>query len=93
MEFLVKIDIALPPGMDTEAEAALRSAERSRAEELAEAGVLQRLWRVPGAWANWGLWSADDEAGLTAALDSLPLRPYMTVAINVLEPHPSDPGP
>lgn len=51
-----------------------------------------RLWRVPGEWANWGLWNVVDEAALTEALSSLPLHPFMEIEVLPLDPHPSDPG-
>ncbi|WP_214106816.1 muconolactone Delta-isomerase family protein [Acrocarpospora catenulata] len=70
---------------------ALRAEEAVRARALAESGVLRRLWRIPGQWANWGLWMAYDEAELQAVLDSLPLRPYMHIDINALDSHPNDP--
>lgn len=92
MEFLVRIALAVPeevPAADVED---LRRREATRAAELAAAGELVRLWRVPGEWANWGLWNAADEAALTETLASLPLRPYMEVELVALEPHPSDPA-
>ena len=92
MEFLVRISIATPEAMPTAEIDDLRRQEALRATELATAGLLVRLWRVPGEWANWGLWSVVDEAALTEALDSLPLRPFMEIEVLSLDPHPSDPG-
>ncbi|MGH3217642.1 MAG: muconolactone Delta-isomerase [Streptosporangiaceae bacterium] len=92
MEFLVHIIIEPPDSLEPDALRRLREAEAARAAELAGSGVLLRLWREPGRWANWGLWAARDEADLDAALGSLPLRPYMGVTVHPLEAHPSDPN-
>jgi len=89
-EFLVHIVIDaadVPP----ERLHVLREQEAERAAELAIAGHLKRLWRVPGRWANIGLWTAPSEADVWKLLDTLPLRPYMTIDIEILRPHPSDP--
>lgn len=91
LEYLVQIDInagdADPVLVDE-----LRRMEAQRARELAAAGNLVRLWRIQGRWANVGIWRASHDAELRNLLDSLPLRPYMTIAHQALEPHPSDPG-
>ncbi|WUI02672.1 muconolactone Delta-isomerase family protein [Spirillospora sp. NBC_00431] len=92
MEFLVNIEIALPDGLDPHQVDRLRAAERQRAAELAQAGVLVRLWRVPGRWANWGLWRTRGEPDLQRALTSLPMYQYMSVQIHPLHPHPNDPA-
>lgn len=91
MEFLVHIVIQPPDFLEATALGRLREAEAARASELANSGVLLRLWREPGRWANWGLWAARNEADLEAALGSLPLRPYMGVTVHPLEAHPNDP--
>ncbi|MFF2655558.1 muconolactone Delta-isomerase [Streptomyces sp. NPDC058045] len=91
MDFLVNVRIAVPPEVDDETVDLLRQAERRRAAELARRGFLVRLWRVPGAWENWGLWRAATEADLHHQLASLPLHPYMTIDVHPLEPHPNDP--
>lgn len=91
MQFLVYVDIVAPEGQGEPGLGALRAAESVRAGELAEAGRLLRLWRVPGRWANWGLWDATDEEALHALLDGLPLRRYMSVEVHPLMEHPNDP--
>ena len=40
-----------------------------------------------------GIWRAADEAELhEKVLDTLPLRPWMTLTVTPLESHPNDPG-
>jgi muconolactone D-isomerase len=90
MEFLVHMEVT---GIETapEPEAALREREAIRARELANAGMLLRLWRVPGRRENWGIWSAEDADQLHEALVSLPLFRYLNIDVHPLATHPNDP--
>lgn len=90
MEFLVKMTVGLPaPGPETDR---LREEEARRAAELARAGTLVRLWRIPGSTANWGLWRAPDATALHEALMSLPLAAYSSFDVRALAQHPNDPA-
>ena len=91
-EFLVHVEIDVPTSVQPEEVADLRAREREVAALLAGRGNLVRLWRVPGKWANWGLWRAADESELDTLLSRLPLRRYMTLDVHPTEPHPSDPA-
>ena len=91
MEFLVHIEVRYSPEADQEKRARLGEAERARAAELAELGIIKRLWRVPGRWANYGLWAAPDANALHEAISSLPLFPWLDVEVTPLAEHPSDP--
>ena len=88
MEFLVEIEVRLPVELDAENRAALQAAEQARGRALAESGVLRAIWRVPGRLANRAIWSAADATALHEALTSLPLWPYMDVAVTPLGRHP-----
>ncbi len=90
MEFLVHMVVARIEG-GSEAEEQLREQEAARGRELANNGILLRLWRVPGRRENWGLWKADDCDQLHNALTSLPLFPYLTITVHSLCSHPNDP--
>jgi muconolactone D-isomerase len=90
MEFLVHMEVTGIEG-GPEAEIALREQEAIRARELADAGILLRLWRVPGRQENWGIWSAKDTDQLHQALLSLPLSPYLKTTVYPLASHPNDP--
>ena len=92
MEFLVEIDIRWPVDGDEARRRELVEAERRRSGELAEAGLLVRLWRIPGRWANVGLWHARDATELHEALSSLPRFPWMRISVRPMAAHPSDPG-
>jgi muconolactone D-isomerase len=91
MEFLVRIELVAPPGIDAEELANLRTREAQRARELAAEGNIVRLWRSESTWGNWGLWSCESQETLLRLLESLPLRPFMTIDIHDLGQHPSDP--
>jgi len=91
MEFLVNIEIEWPPDADPARKDEFFAAELERGQELARAGVMKRLWRVPGRWANWGLWEAPDATALHEAISSLPLWPWMSVQVHSLAEHANDP--
>jgi muconolactone D-isomerase len=92
-EFLVEITVLWPPDGDRARRDELIAAESRRAGELADAGIIKRLWRIPGRWANVGLWCAPDASALHAAISSLPFFPWLEVTVRPLAAHPSDPGP
>ncbi len=91
MEFLVNVEVNWPPDGDSEKLAELTAAERARAAELVAEGTIRRLWRIPGRRANWGLWEAADATALHRAISSLPLFPWLSVEVEALAAHPSDP--
>ncbi|MBA2810945.1 MULTISPECIES: muconolactone Delta-isomerase family protein [Streptomyces] len=90
MEFLVRAENLLPHGTPDEVRDQLRRDERARAMELRAAGVLKRLWRVPGRNATVGLYEADDPAALHDALVSLPMWKWMDVSVEALATHPQE---
>ncbi|MDQ3543590.1 MAG: muconolactone Delta-isomerase family protein, partial [Actinomycetota bacterium] len=60
MDFLVHIEVRWPPHGDSDVRDQLVEAEAARAVELADLGIIKRLWRIPGRRANYGLWAAED---------------------------------
>lgn len=92
MEFLVAIEVHWPPSLDETRKAELAAAEAARARELVRDGSIIRLWRIPGRWANVGIWGAPDATRLHEAISSLPLYPWLDVKVTALAEHPSDPG-
>jgi muconolactone D-isomerase len=88
LDFLVEIDVRLPPDLSDERRTALAEAELARGKALAESGFLRAIWRIPGRLANCGIWTAPDASALHGALVSLPLWPYMDVAVTPLACHP-----
>lgn len=90
MEFLVHMEVRDLP--DGEERKRLLELESQRARELAAAGILRRLWRIPGRRANWGIWIVSSIDELHEALSSLPLFPYMSITVHPLAKHPNDPN-
>lgn len=92
MEFLVHVQVTIPPGLLSPEEVEeLYARETERGRELADAGVIKRLWRVPGRRANWGLWEAADATELHKIYSSLPIFPYVDGEVIPTAAHPSDP--
>lgn len=88
MEFLVQIHVRLPGDMDPDRRGDLLAAELERGLELRADGVIQRIWRVPGALRNVGIWSAPDAGALHAAIASLPCFPWLEADVTPLAQHP-----
>ena len=90
MEFLVRTENLPPPDTPEETRNQLRKAERERAQQLREAGILKRLWRVPGRDAAIGLYEADDPTALHDAVSSLPMWKSMDVSVEALAARPQE---
>ncbi len=87
MEFLVAIQAKLPESMPEEERANLLARERLRAFELRKAGTVQRMWRIPGRFANVGVWVAADATELHTQIASLPLFRWLDVEVTALARH------
>lgn len=92
MEFLVEIQVNWPASNQEADKTALVVAEGERGRELARQGSIVRLWRIPGRWANVGIWEAPDATALHEAVSSLPSYPWLDVKVTPLAKHPTDPG-
>jgi muconolactone D-isomerase len=92
VEFLVDIQTHLPADLEPGRRADLLAAERERGTALRAEGVIQRIWRVPGATRNVGVWRAPDATVLHDAIASLPLFASMTVNVTPLALHPLERG-
>ena len=88
MQFLVKLEYALPYEMEAAAQEELLRSESTRGGELAENGSLLAIWRIPGGRANYGIWEARDATKLHDLVSSLPLWPYATIVVTTLARHP-----
>ena len=92
MEYLVNMTTHVPDGTPDQAVDDVRAREAAHSRELAAAGHLLRLWRLPGRSRALGLWNAGNPAEMQAILKSLPMDPWMTVETTPLSRHPSDPA-
>lgn len=86
------IEVRLPDRLDDDARAQLLAAELARGRELKRNGVIQSIWRVPGAQRNVGIWRTEDADALHEAICSLPLYPWMSTQVTALAGHPLDHG-
>src|SRR6266480_2342167 len=69
--------------------------EGTRVAELATQGRALRVWKpLPddGRSRAIGLYRAADDTELETILASLPLRPWMEIAVTALAEHPNDPA-
>jgi muconolactone D-isomerase len=88
MEFLVQIQVTLPPELSSARRRELMEREQVRGRELKNEGVIWRIWRIPGRTANVGIWVAADATALHDALSSLPMFPYIDARVTPLATHP-----
>lgn len=94
MEFLVQFDLAIPPGTPAAEVTDGERAEASAAAQLANAGHLMRLWKLPGGPAEAkaiGVYRADSQPQLDGLLRALPLYEWLKITVTPLAPHPNDP--
>jgi muconolactone D-isomerase len=87
LEFLVEIEVSVPPELGAERRQELTEAEVQRGRELKERGTIVRMWRVPGRTANVGIWEAADPTLLHEAITSLPMFPYLRATVTPLAVH------
>ena len=85
----VRMDVRVLHDMDPAAFDRLKAEEKSRAQELQRAGKWMHLWRVAGQYANISVLDASDHDELHAMLSTLPLFPFMDIAVTPLARHPS----
>ena len=88
MEFLVQIQVTLPPELSSASRQELMGREQVRGRELMNEGVIRRIWRIPGRTANVGIWDAANPTALHEALSSLPMFPYIDAKVTPLATHP-----
>jgi muconolactone D-isomerase len=87
VEFLVQIEVSVPSGLPAEARSQLMEEEMRRGWELKEAGLIRRMWRIPGQTSNVGIWEAADPTELHEAISSLPMFPYLKAHVTPLAIH------
>ncbi len=91
MEFLARLEQHIPPDIDPDLLAEVKAAEYARGRELAEAGTMRRIWRIPGRRAVYALYRVEGPDELHEVLSSLPLFPWMDIEVTALGTHALDP--
>jgi muconolactone D-isomerase len=89
MLFQVEMTVRLPHGLDPDTADELKRTERARAQELQRAGTWRHLWRVAGQYRNVSIFDVGSTGELHELLSTLPLFPFMEVAVTALCRHPS----
>lgn len=88
----MQIRVRLPGDLPAARREELLAAELRRGRELRAAGVIDRIWRVPGGLRNAGIWRAPDATALHEAIASLPLYPWLDADVVPLAIHPVEEG-
>jgi len=89
MLFHVEMNVNLPHAMPEEEVSALKRTERERAQALQHEGKWRHLWRIAGRYANVSIFDVSGPQELHDILSTLPLFPFMEVAVTALCRHPS----
>ncbi len=89
MLFHVRMEVRLPHDMPAEQANEIRSREKALAQEIQRRGKWPHLWRIAGRYANISIFDVADADELHALLSSLPLFPFMDIAVTPLARHPS----
>lgn len=89
MLFQVRMDVRIPHDLDPIRADELKRVERERAHELQKQGVWRHLWRIAGQYSNVSIFDVDTVQQLHDIVSTLPLFPFMDIAVTPLCRHPS----
>ena len=89
MLYHVRMDVRPPHGIDPALFDGLKAEEKARAQELQRSGKWVHLWRIAGQYSNFSVFDVEGHDELHALLSTLPLFPFMEVAVTPLARHPS----
>ena len=89
MLYHVRMDVRPPHGIDPAMFDRLKAEEKARAEALQREGKWVHLWRIAGQYANISVFDVGSHDELHAILSTLPLFPFMEIAVTPLARHPS----
>jgi muconolactone D-isomerase len=86
------MDVRPPHGIDPAEFERLKAKEKTCAQDLQRQGRWVHLWRIAGHYSNVSVFDVADHDELHAIISSLPLFPFMDVAVTPLARHPSAVG-
>lgn len=89
MLFHVRMDVRLPADFDPVRADELKRLERERAQVLQREGKWRHLWRIAGQYSNISIFDVDTLDELHDLVSTLPLFPFMQIAVAPLCRHPS----
>lgn len=87
MEFLAEVHVNLPSSLRGEELDDLRTRERARGKELWRAGVIKRIWRIPGKKHVLAVYEAEDATALQEIFETFPMYQYMDIDVRPLAEH------
>jgi muconolactone D-isomerase len=89
MLFHVRMDVHIPPDLDQIRADELKRVERERAHTLQKQGKWRHLWRIAGQYSNISIFDVETVQELHDIVSTLPLFPFMEIAVTPLCRHPS----
>ena len=89
MLYHVRMDVRPPHDIDPTKFEQLKAEEKARAQELQRSGTWVHLWRIAGQYSNISVFDVESHDALHAILSTLPLFPFMEIAVAPLARHPS----
>jgi muconolactone D-isomerase len=89
MLFHVRMDVDIPLNPSEELVSRLKADEKERFQQLQRTGKWRHIWRVVGHYANISIFDVESTMELHELLITLPLFPYMRLAVTPLCRHPS----
>ena len=89
MLYHVRMDVRPPHGIDPTEFERLKTDEKARAQELQRSGTWVHLWRIAGQYSNISVFDVESHDALHSILSTLPLFPFMEIAVTPLARHPS----
>jgi len=87
MEFLAEVHVNLPGSLQGEELEDLRTRERARGKELWRAGVIKRIWKIPGKKDVLAVYEAADATALQETFETFPMYPYLDIDVYPLAGH------
>ncbi|MDF0544663.1 MULTISPECIES: muconolactone Delta-isomerase [Sphingobium] len=89
MLFHVRMDVRIPYDLDPAKAEELKRVEKARSQELQQQGKWRHIWRVAGQYSNISIFDVADGQELHDLVSTLPLFPFMEIAVTPLCRHPS----
>ena len=89
MLYHVRMDVHPPQGGDPAAFERIKAEEKAYSQDLQRRGKWVHLWRIAGQYANVSVFDVGGHDELHALLSTLPLFPFMEIAVTPLARHPS----
>lgn len=89
MLFHVRMDVRIPHDLDPIRVDELKRVEKERAQALQSEGKWRHLWRIAGQYSNISIFDVEDVQELHDLVSTLPLFPFMDIAVTPLCRHPS----